>query len=235
MKTLLIAIGCSSTAGTGCYEPGAVVEFQQDQDLDKLIQRSQASYAQFSWPRQVADGMGWDVVNLGVPGGSNSGSVKHLYAYEPTEDYDQVHVIFMVTEKTRFSVYGHGRVQDYSPARLIDRKGGLWVNNLHDNQKKLMEYWLLTQDIETEQEAKFYIQAAAACAASRGWRFNWVPAFTPYEYTDCADMKTTMGLTHSCAQLCGDDDKSHCGHPNRHGYSKIADRMVAALKRLWPQ
>jgi hypothetical protein len=179
----------------------------------------------------VAQARNWQVINLGLSGGSNSGAAKRLImANMDTDQWHCVKVVWMLGGSDRFSFYKHDQIRDYN------------VGTMAAHTDLLKAY---VAEISTDQgerlETEFYVNTVYHYCRSRGWEFNYWTCWEQYwcsheiqgvprEHNlawqlNCETAKTRVARAHEQRG----DMFAPCGHPNQKGYTEIADALIGVL------
>jgi len=193
MKGLLVTIGDSWTIGTGSSEGVAYGNY-------------------------VADALNYELVNLGIGGNSNSGAVKTLLKKEYEnlkEKYDDVIVIFLLTDPIRFSFFSKNYIRNFS----ISHNSvffNWYVKEVVQNLK-----------IDPALETVFFLKMVEYFCKLYGYRFYYASAFNSIE--DISILYQTDGLllpSGSFKHMLSKEEIAPCGHPNDDGYKKIANYIL---------
>lgn len=244
-KSMLITMGDSFTEGIGCYNyeaAGLPADYYKPITSDLYV----ASIPEFhanGWPTLIQNMLGYDVLlNLGLGGSSNSGSMKlfveKVYNLDLFEKYD-VTLIWMFTYPYRYSLYYRGDVFNMSPAS--DYENSPRLNNL----KKAYVEFFDDIDRDTAMETVFLIRTLEMIC--RG-RCNFLTGTFFYSenienisqhFRDCnffihnkvGELKPVCS---DCGKFyCTDHPgrvSAHCGHPNHLGYKMIAEKLADVIK-----
>ena len=236
-KKLLITLGCSWTYGTGVYTAESLAEHAITKDFKKLQFTNLITCSHSSWPTQLSKILDYDLINLSIPGASNSGQAKALIngKYNPThfKKWDDVHVIMMLSGDNRFSFYkGKNDIIDMNPMN-IDSAWGVESRRIF-----LKEYAKLMTDAGVEQETLFYIKCVENYCQANNFKFNYTSAWEliPTEFTS-SNLNEKLGWGQNSAEWrikqehpdILDWGMSFCGHPNIDGYALIAKELARVL------
>lgn len=229
-SSLLITVGDSFTEGAGCYLPELL-----DENNKPLLphfdmwQRSLPRAKEFGWPAICSRKLGYDLINLGTSGASNSACAKRLIQEEHTKYktiYTTVKVVFMISDPFRFSFYIKGNVNSY-----------LLNNNNVKQIQDVVDWYAETSDV-TDQilETSFYLRTIEHFCNSCGYEFYWGSAFTditdilPHYNTSCLHENEFPSFLHYLRRFKDIDTIAHCGHYNELGHELvgklIADKII---------
>ena len=228
MRTLLISLGCSWTEGMGIYTEGQVKYWDGPLRKDNW---PLGLIAEYSWPSQVARAKNWQVQNLGLSGGSNSGAAKRLIMGNiDTANYDCVKVIWLLSGSNRFSFYKYSEIKDFN------------LGSKSTHPEILRAY---VAEVSTDQgerlETEFYLKTVYHYCKSRGWEFNY---WTCWEQYWCSHVIEGVPREHNLAPKLNyrtaktvvrlaDELKGNmfapCNHPNQKGYAEIADQIISVV------
>lgn len=239
-KHLLITLGDSWTYGVGCS--------------DILPNHC-------GWHSFVKEKMNFsEVLNLALPGGSNSATVKEFVNTVIHKDFcknfKKITVVFLLTGYERFSFYSKGQISSFT------------VHGMHETNDKLYDKfleWYVTQiqDGDAERETIFYLDIVESVCKLYGYNFFWGTAFsdvnnliaiTKTNQYKHIKLDTTKCLHHaefksfrdylvsesknSPYNIVGEFEYgthheyfAPCGHPNEKGYELIANYIVNKLRR----
>lgn len=240
MKTLLLTLGDSWTHGVGCYEPELKDKFHQGEaTMQDLFLGSFDRFSKYGWPTHAAKHLDADVKNLAFGGDANSAAVKRLLmgSHEQyRKEYDQVVVVFLMTDPSRFSFYhstGMGTHQDvlqsYMPA--LPQPG-----TEHFIQVFLQH--CLGEERDELLEMAFYLKMVEVFCKAYDYHFYYGSAF----YRKMEEFHTIYTKTNSFLHnnyLCVRDLvvpnptylSELCGHPNENGYAVIGDFIGNYIKQ----
>jgi hypothetical protein len=250
-KKLLITLGCSWTEGCGVYDEQALADYALHKRFGLLHteSRDRGSYARGSWPNQLAELMGWELLNLGKVSSSTSYQAKQLIMGDiDDKDYEQVLVIQQVSISSRFSFFaGKDDIRNFDPLEI--QRTGEFARDIDHLERKFLEYYLVTANtIPGEHwETAFHLKCVESYCLARGWRFEYVTAWEG-SFLDIPDnlnnYKSTACLHPAMAQAGYDgtlqeivmnrlshDGFALCKHPNKQGYEVIARAIYAGLGR----
>jgi hypothetical protein len=216
-KKLLITLGCSWTYGIGVPTAGP--------------------WGQGAWPTQLSKMLDCDLINLSIPGASNSGQAKALIngKYDPADfkKWGDVHVIMMLSGDNRFSFYkGKNDIVDMNPTNVNSG----WA--VESRRSFLKEYATLMTDSGVEQETLFYIKCVENYCQANNFKFNYTSAWEPMPTESTASsLNEKLGWGQNSAAWriqqehpdIPDWGMSPCGHPNIDGYSLIAKELARVL------
>jgi hypothetical protein len=229
MKTLLITLGCSWTQGEGIYSPQVLEQFKKTRKLPDRTAEQIALEKQYAWPTQLAMIKGWDLVNLGVGGGSNSGQAKRLIMGNiQTHDYDRVIVMWMITESCRFSFYVHSELREFQPQDHPHFFAQCSPAELALKQAYIAE---ISTDVGEQLECEFYLKTVINYCKAMNYEFNYWYARDEW----CLNTNKLEGsIDESSAerlieQQVGHEGFSPCQHPNQLGYRIIAEHLAQLL------
>lgn len=235
MNRLLITIGDSWTQGVGCYEPDLREKFQQGQaTMQDLFLGSFHRFSLFSWPRYTAQHLNAELKNLAMGGDANSAAAKRLLLNPETyTKYDDVIVVFLLTDPARFSFFNSvdapELLQSFSPAQP------------NPDQQKFCEMFLqhcLGGAEDELLEMAFYLRSVEHFCKSQGYKFYYGSAF----YKEMEQFhkwypKTTSCVhpNHSCIADLVEPDTTMmsdiCHHPNELGYQYIGNFIGEYIKQ----
>ena len=228
-KTLIVALGDSWCAGVGAYEPQALAAHLRGEiSAQTLFDLSVDSFAEHSWPAQLAKLANCDVINLGVAGGSNLGASRLLYAVDPKtfDCYNRVIVIQMITEPARISFYSQHQVRNYTPNHSQD-------SIMHSYLRTVMhDTW------DTELEAVFALNTVNNYCRANGFEFYYASAFYHLNKKFLAQLALPQQNFHhntpyNCVQTLVQkpqyQSSTGCAHPNQLGYQLIAEHMYTTM------
>jgi len=242
---MLITMGDSFTEGTGCYNYEAV-GLPRDYYRPITSDLYHASITEFhnnGWPPILQNILGYDVLlNLGLGGSSNSGSMKlfieKTHDLNLFDDYD-VTVIWMFTHPYRYSLYYNKEVFNMSPA--ADYGENRRLNNLN---KAYVEFFKDMED-DTAMETVFLIRTLSMickekCNFLTGTFFyseninNILPHFKNSSFFIHNHIGEIKPVCSDCGKFyCTDHPgrvSAHCGHPNHIGYKMIAEKMADVIR-----
>lgn len=197
MSGLLITIGDSWTEGMG-------------------------SPTKTPYGKYIAERLNYDFINLGFGGNSNSGAAKLLLQekYEKfKQTYDDVLVIFLLSDPTRFSFF-----TDYN--RVLNFSAG-------QNEEFYVYYMtkvVRNVKVDPARETVFYLKSVEYFCKVHGYRFYYGTAFTEMEDVNIL-YKTDGALMSygSMKKILLLDEIAPCGHPNDIGYKRIANYILDRL------
>lgn len=225
-ENLLITIGDSYTAGVGVYTSNQVQDYRDGvKTKNDLFVETVKTCGAGSYPAYLADLMDYDLINLGIAGGSNSASIKRLinhYDNNYIEQYNNVVVIWLLTDPARISFYSGGHVSSY-----VGNNDSVRLSYIKD---------VLKSDLDAELETKFYLQTAFYFCKAREYKFFYGTAFYNISSINqiinhpASNLNNMLGIE-QFATLVPGECISLCGHPDTQGYKLIAERIFSAIKK----
>jgi hypothetical protein len=214
---LLISMGDSWTAGVGCYNDTALDQLSRKEiHIDELMPLSLDSFAEGCWPKQLTDKLGWDLINLSNSGCSNSGQAKILFDSIPDDlckKYDNVFVIWLLSDPYRPSFYVNNKVESYSTNTEM-YKMGVKISKRTDK--------------DAELETNFYVKCVEKFCKSNTYKFLFGSGWVPYSVDGLTNHKSNMHKSlkyDSFKTFIPKNMYSYCGHPTIHGYTFIMDEI----------
>jgi len=208
---LLISMGDSWTAGVGCYTDTVLDRLNRKEiTIDEVYPLSLDSFAENSWAKQLTNKLGWDLINLAEGGCSNSGQAKILFSKVSDElcrTYDNVFVIWLLSDPHRLSFYVNNRIESYH----VDEK-----------MYKMVQKISSRTDTDAQLETNFYIKCVEKYCKSNNYQFLFGNAYA--EAHTLKDHKSNMHKNLKYTTFNNFVPKNmyaYCQHPNTHGYTAI--------------
>ena len=230
-KNLLIALGDSWTEGVGCYTDEIVSKYKSDKiTKDEAFNLGRQHFNLNSWPTVLSELLNFDVINLGLAGSSNSAMSKLLineYDINYKDDYENVYVIFLISEPARISFYSDKKIQSWQPSgNPIDPIMEIYIKEImHSNYDIDMESVFALKTINYYCQAKgykfFYGSAFYNVSSSLNTLFN-LPNQNFHNFMKEQSMIHIVNTHELKSQL-------ECGHPNQKGYNVIANKMHSII------
>ena len=230
MPTLL-TLGCSWTEGYGAYLPELIEPARRNQiSYKEFVDGSKDHMAKHSWPAQLADGLGYNLVNMGLGGDSNGGQARRLLTLSSVPR-DCKLAIWLLTDPSRLSLYIRGSIASiHTP-----------VKNVHKHFQKLADaYGEITENRDYILETAFYVSCVEEFLKNRGITLVVGTAWT--HMSDLTNFRQvrhnlfTNSLYNSASEILrsmgGDELFAACRHPNEQGYQVIARYMELKLKEF---
>lgn len=233
-ENLLITIGDSWTEGVGCYSDELLFEYQNRKiDLDQLTHRGkiEGTFNTGSWAYQLSNDIGYDLLNLGEGGTANSWSAKKLindFDNDYLSKYNNVIVIWLLSEPSRFSFYCQNNLASWMPA---------YPSNVGATQRFLRSYFEeVNPSFEDDvKETKFYVKAVDSFCKARGYKFAYGAAFTEFSgfenvsnnlhnFTSYKNFNVLLSNIDKRALFAPDQ------HPNQLGYQYIGTEIAKILR-----
>lgn len=230
--SLLVAMGDSWTEGVGCYDPDLLQAYLSKKiDMSNLYRQSHLKglFSLGSWPKQLSDMIGCDLINIGEGGDSNSASAKrliqeyHHIISQKTKSYKKVTFIWLISAPERFSFYSNKRLTNF-----LQESGNKIKKAYHKDVVKDIADPLL--------ETSFYLRAVDWYCKANGYNFLYGSAFYPMEEMEKIynpDHNIHRYMTRDCmsAYLDFHDDSlwAPCRHPSEKGYTIIAERLYSVI------
>jgi hypothetical protein len=235
-NNLLITIGDSWTEGVGCYEPELISKYKSGEITStELYVKSMPRFKSHGWPSILATKMGYDVLNLGRGGASNSGEAKRLIIDEDNyglkKKYNNVFLIFLISDPGRFSFYSGGELLDI---RLNDDTCLSW-----EVAKEYVKYVIKDIQEDTFKETACYLKMVENFCTVNDYTFFYGSAFSDMQALDLY-YKHPNNLHYyekhhykvHYSDLLKSNMWAHCNHPNELGYEMIATEMYTKIKEL---
>jgi hypothetical protein len=237
-RRLLITLGDSWTLGSGVYTEETHQKYKQNNRVyHPFSDEDRKLFDKYNWGRVLSNKINADNINLAIGGGANSGTAKHFLngPYENLlQKYDDVIVIFLITEPTRFSFYDNGCTKNF-------------IAKYSDNIPFVEEYIKnVLSDVKRDGalETAFYLKAVESFCAANNYHFFYGSAFVdlraidPYFYRHDKVVHNYSGF--NGASVCFDslltpDMLAPCDHPNKLGNEFIADNLENFLKNKLPE
>jgi len=218
MKNTLVTIGCSITEGQGCwgnYKKLINTQNELHTQKEKYLDR----FREFGWPNLVGKKLGFDkVINLGKIGSSTSGQLKHFMEID-FEKNQNIYVIWMLTEPTRFSFYSNGMIKDINPGNESEL-GSAYLNSINN------------VILDACMEQLFYVKCMREICENRGFKllityWNTASIFTQrFDETNDNYLfdkpKNIYPIKNSCFSMVD-------GHPNEKGYFYMSEKIVEQI------
>jgi hypothetical protein len=238
-ENLLITLGDSWTEGVGCYPNSIITKFHsQKKDFGEFVKEEYGEQAMHlptfntgSWAYQLGNSLGYDLINLGEGGTSNSYAAKQLINeqdYNYLSTYKNVIVVWLLTEPARFSFYSKGVIGCWMPS---------YPTTNRVRQRFLQSYFedVNPSFLDDSKETRFYLKAVDYYCKAKGYKFAYSSAFTNFEeFEDISNNMHKYTTYKNFNTLLGNIDKrslyAPCGHPNETGYQYISDAMSKILK-----
>lgn len=243
-KKLLVTIGDSWTEGVGCYLP----EFLDKNGnstlpLGEIYEKSQPRFLEYSWANVCAKYLGYDLINLGSGGASNSACAKKLLEgqHDWKSKYTKVVIVFLLSDPMRFSFYSNHALISHG-SRGFNLKNDELMTHNHDIESGLPEFmqWYVlnvsTQD--ASKETAFYLRVVEYLCKTYNYEFYWGTAFTPIEeiipyYKNdrtCLHKNSFSSFREYIFNKLGKTAFSYCHHPNEKGYQLIGEFIANYIK-----
>lgn len=233
MKRLLITLGDSWTQGVGCYDETLRDKYNQGQaTMQDLFLGSFDNFAKHSWPVYAAQHLNADIKNLGQGGDANSAAAKRLLLNtEDYSEYDEVVVVFLMTDPARFSffhsMHKEGEIKSFNPGSPSPLE-----------EKFCREFILncLGGDKDELLEMVFYLKTVQYFCEINRYRFYYGSAF----YKNMDEFHKIYPKTSSCIHpnfscmvdvLDTEEMSDICYHPNIQGYKKIGNLIGEYIKQ----
>tara|TARA_B110000459_G_scaffold196785_1_gene239312 strand:- start:554 stop:1366 length:813 start_codon:yes stop_codon:yes gene_type:complete len=233
---LLISLGCSFTAGLGCYSDESIEWYNSNKDKINqpeltltLLYKNRKRFKEEGWPFLLSKKLKFNkLINMGIGGSSTSAQLKRFfenYHVFELEKYDTT-IIWLLTNSVRFSKYINGQVEDIS----INGKNESIANSYHR----------LATDIDYTLEQIFTIRCMIEFCKSHNINL----------YFDSWHTKTKNDISNTCKKddslkyilnyyldIGGIDSIHHtdgyisriCEHPNQEGYKEMARLLYEKL------
>ena len=225
MSTLLITLGDSWTQGVGCYEPKLREKLNKGEaTMQELFLGSFERFSKCSWPTHTSRILNADVKNIALGGDANSASAKRLVMgpYSGCKKYyDDVIVVFLMTDPTRFSFFNDHIIQSFQPG---------------SDSSVFMEEFLkhcLSVSEDENSEALFYLNVVKNFCDVNEYHFYYGSAF----HKDITLPKSTSFLHPGCSAIVDilpnevDYMSDICYHPNELGYQFIGNYIGNYIKQ----
>ena len=235
-KKLLITIGDSWTHGVGSYDPKLLSQYRKKEITDvELYGNSNDTFYETGWPAVLADILECDLINYASGGDSNSACVKRLineYDEDHKQEYDHVTVIWLLTGNHRFSFYSNNELKSFAPV-------GKYTDSIF---KKYIKD-VVKSDDDAYLETAFYLKTMQYYCKAKGYNFIYGSAWEGIlPLNEVVDLDSNLhtfvqggGIT-SLACILEDGDRSHCLHPNKQGYKRIAEylyKVISENMKVW--
>jgi len=181
----------------------------------------QGSSNGLSWGDYVSSALSYDFINLGIRGNSNSGAAKTLITKKHEnlkEKYDDVIVIFLLTDPIRFSFYSNTHIRNFS------------ISHNEDFFKWYVSEVVSVLQLDPMQETAFYLKCVENFCKLHTYKFYYAMAFNDVE--DLNVVYRTDGLVMSKGSfrsILTQDDYAEDYHPNDNGYKKIAEYFLQRI------
>jgi hypothetical protein len=243
-KNLMITLGDSFVEGVGCYIPELVEKYKNKEvSMEQMYRDSLHRFNKYAWPTYVTKSIGYDLINLGQGGFSNSAIAKSFVKKEFSnlgEKYDNVIVILILSDPGRISFYRDGIIRSVAPGSSEEKDIKLYEAyldfiNLENSgiNKNLPGVYSPTDCI---LETAFYINCIDNFCKLNGYYLFYGASFTNiHEITQYYNTKYNIhnyikNKYFSIHDMLHDDDmKSVCGHPNEKGHVYIGNLITDAL------
>ena len=225
---LLITLGDSWTHGVGNYDPAGLADFEDGLiTMEKLYPMSFDLFYKDSWPSVLSNKLGYDLINLGKGGDSNSAQAKRFICdfdeknIVDLDKYESVTVLWLLSDPFRFSFYANHKLRSWhaqSPDEIIK-----WYTI--DIHKTDLDGWL---------ETKFFLKSVDNYCKNKKFNFVYGSAFTDITPLDTI-YKSEKNIHNRIVQkkvsefLNAKRYWAHCGHPNTMGYNQIANDLYNIL------
>ena len=244
-KKLIIALGDSYTEGVGCYEPELLEKFKNsgkpvnwfDEEWSNVYRSSTERFSEYSWPSVLGKKLGYNVINLGEGGSSNSMMAKKFISEEYEnllDDYEKVIVIFLLTVPHRLSFFRQGRPESIMPQdNNVEIKDHLMKNYLEFINFSKEDMWL---------DNLFYLKAVKNFCKAQNYYFFYGVAWGD-DINIINDYYNSSENIHNHVELENKDKinfdyymtpsegmRAVCDHPNEVGYEKLANIIANVLK-----
>jgi hypothetical protein len=245
-NNLLITLGDSWTEGVGCYLPELLDPASKNIPYEVYIKSKESGrFKELGWPRRVADKINFDLLNLGEGGHANSSMVKMFLnfrkEYEKLKDkYDNVIVIFLVTDPFRFSFFSNGVIETFSTRGFLYNHGSDNIDDKSDVYKEdFLKWYLSNVNVDdATKETSFYLKCIENFCELHGYKFYWGTAFTDvneiikyYPVTNCLNYGDFKSYGHYISEKLGTEGFAACHHPNEDGYELIAQHILGKIEK----
>jgi len=232
---LLITLGDSWTEGVGCYEKDLLKQFQLGLISTKdLYIKSIPRFKKEGWPPRLAKKLNADLINLGHGGASNSGEAKRLITknnlYGLRKKYNEVLLIFLISDPGRFSFYSGGEILDI---RLNDKTCLAW-----EVAEPYVTHVIKDVFEDTFKETAFYLKIVENFCKLNDYIFFYGSAFSNmkildkyFTHTNNLHFYDKHNRTVNYGNLLKDEMWAHCNHPNELGYEFMAVEMYEKIKQ----
>jgi len=226
-KNLLIALGDSWTEGVGCYTDEIVSKYKSNKiTKDQAFNLGRQYFNLNSWPTILSKLLNFDVINLGRAGASNSAMAKLLineHDKNYKNNYENVYVIFLISEPARISFYSDKKVQSWQPSgNPVDPIMEVYIKNI------------MHSDYDTNMESIFSLKSINYYCQAKGYKFFYGSAFYNIDSSlnslfnlpdqNFHNFMKEQSMIHivNTSQL---KSQLECGHPNQKGYNVIANKI----------
>jgi hypothetical protein len=224
MSTLLITLGDSWTQGVGCYEPELREKLNKGEaTMQELFLGSFELFSKCSWVTHAARILNADVKNIALGGDANSASAKRLLM-GPYSDckkyYDDVIVVFLMTDPARFSFFNDHIIQSFLPGN-----GSVFM-------EEFLKHCLSVREDEAH-EALFYLTVVKNFCEANGYHFYYGSAFS--RDVTLPRSKPLLHPEHSAIVEMLPNEVDYmsdiCYHPNEKGYHFIGEYIGNYIKQ----
>ena len=229
-------MGCSMTEGHGCYDLSLIntEDFPDRNAVNSInIKPHLDRFHEYGWPNRVGRKLGYNkVINIGRSGTSNS---FHLTIFLHTIlpqlrylrfQYDEIKVIWMMTEPYRVTYLGEKTAVSVSP-----------LNYVSDLDKKLMEFFLKKQIIPERtqaflmQQSEFIFNQLGIDFLFTSWNNSFLEVYNHFKTNHYLSPLPDYVRQSSNPLL----QSKICKHPNEDGYEHISEEIVKRVRKFHPQ
>ena len=239
-KNLLIALGDSWTYGHGAYDDVSLAKFQEHKSIGQLHEDTRAYMRANSWPMQLAGLLDYQVINMGQGGSANSTHAKWLINSDrldilnAREQYDNVVVIWLLSEPSRFSLYSSHKQAEANILNIHTSAILAGIIDRGPDVKKFAElYFQLANYTDCIRDTMFHIKAVENYCVANGYKFLFGNAFSPVSYDSPHNLHNGQPYQTMGEFLAHDDYAALmspvCCHPNTRGYRAIAGELRRIL------
>jgi hypothetical protein len=243
-NNLLITLGDSWAEGVGCYLPDLLDSTSNIVPHEVYIKSKEAGiFRELGWPKRVSTAINFDLLNLGEGGHANS-SVAKMFFRKPYENlkekYDNIIVIFLVTDPFRFSFFSNNTIQTFSTRGFLYKKGADNIDNTSSvYQEDFLKWYTSIMGIgDAAKEIAFYLKCIENFCELNKYKFYWGTAFTDvneivnhYPVTNCLNYGDFKSYGHYISETIGPDGFAPCHHPNELGYELIANHILSKIQK----
>jgi hypothetical protein len=206
-----------------------------DKAFDQVYLNNVDNFHKNGWPNKLCEKLGYDkVINLGLAGSSTSGQLKiFLEKYENIDTTEnEVLIVWLLTEPTRFSFYRNGGVRNILPSVVNEEDkniGPTYIDFLHDIE------------LDPTLEQIYHIKCLINVCENKG--YGLVMSYWEERTGD------NLLKQFDCPYFLY--DKPHrlltdypykdpyvskvCYHPNENGYEMLATNLYEGIKTNHPK